>query len=131
MTEFLKIAPAIVSLALTYVAHSTIVIGSVWLLSRRIVNTAILERMWKWALIVPCLTAITQFTCATGVVFDLATTEQEVAQLATLSIPDKPTTSVEGITITPAREDPSAPPHASIAQEVQETVATTLSLIHI
>ena len=71
MNELQRVAPEIVALALTYLVHSTIVLGIVWAISRYVRNTVTLERMWKWALILPVVTATTQFAYGAGMAFDL------------------------------------------------------------
>ncbi len=84
------IAFAIGRLALTYLLHSTLLLGGTWLFLRlaRVRSWALRERIWKIALILPMLTAALPLPASwsrlpTGVSFDWLAprTESNIAQV--------------------------------------------------
>ena len=122
MNELQRVAPEIVALALTYLVHSTIVLGIVWAISRYVRNTVTLERMWKWALILPVVTATTQFAGGAGMAFDLpdlTRTGEVVAQLEQRSDEE---TLAQTPAIVPSVHVRSAPAELSTA-EIPKAIA--------
>ncbi len=123
MNELQRVAPEIVALALTYLVHSTIVLGIVWAISRYVRNTVTLERMWKWALILPVVTATTQFAYGAGMAFDLPDLTRTGEVLAQLEQRSDEETLAQTPVIVPSVGLRSAPAELSTAESPKAITA--------
>ena len=98
LSDLNALAPSVVAVGVTYVIHSTVLLAGVWLLVRFIRTPSSKSRLWKWALVAPCLTTVVQLSFATGFEFTMSDRTDEPAAVELLSRLPEPEAQTKALT---------------------------------